>query len=70
MMTQSQRHEACIKAKGMCLDQKGEVFICTLPKGHQGEHLAHGIDNVVLARWQMVPHVIYYRPPALPIFRR
>lgn len=58
-MTQSQRHEACIKAKGMCLHIYGRTFYCTLPKGHRGEHVAHGINNVILARWQMVPQLIH-----------
>ena len=24
---------------------------CTLPKGHKGDHIAHGANNAAIARW-------------------
>lgn len=45
--------------KPMCTGMGGG-FYCTRPPSHEGDHVAHGHENYVLARWPRVvesPHI-------------
>lgn len=38
-----------------CRGEHNDGFICTLTRGHEGDHVAHGLGNEVVKRWSVEP---------------
>lgn len=38
-------------------------YVCTLEKGHRGDHKAHGERNVVLKTWPQMPKEMHAEEP-------
>lgn len=51
--------ERCAATKSeMCKQTSHNSYTCTLPKGHAGEHIAHGSLGFVVWRWPNINAIV------------